>query len=300
MKFKRIIVWGYKNINHTHRYIHQSYYKTFKHMGYETYWVDSKKEIENINLSDTLFFTEGQVCKDMPLTPNAYYVLHNVDGKFHESIKLDHKVNLQFFHKDVVNRGYEKLNEYTYLGSDIIHQPWATDLLPHEFYEPDAHNELNNKECVFIGSYDNGDHSEFQNNTELNPFFEQCRKNNISIRTISPWSNPCSSEENRRLVKSAYLAPAIVGIFQKNDHYIPCRIFKNISYGHMGITNSSIVNHIFDNKLVYDSDPAELFNKAMEKKLSPTMIEETKWLISEVRSKHTFIDRANVILNWFA
>ena len=184
------------------------------------------------------------------------------------------------------------------MGHDIIHQPWATDLLPHEINENEARNEMRNKECVWIGSYDQGN-SQFQNHTELDPFFNECKRNGIRVKIINPWSNPVSPKENRRLVNQAYLAPTIQGPWQVGDHYIPCRIFKHISYGHLGITNSEFVNRIFDNKLVYDANTTELFKKAIAKKNEPNVIEELKFLMNEVKTKHTYINRVNHILECF-
>ena len=42
-------------------------------------------------------------------------------------------------------------------------------------------------------------------------------------------------------------------------------IFKNISYGQMGVTNSLRVYELFEGKIVYDPDTKELFRKACER-----------------------------------
>lgn len=295
----KIIIWGHKLHSHTHSYIHYGFFRAFKHLGYETYWYDDNDDVSNINFDDCLFFTEGQVDKKMPHNKTSKYILHNCNGDNYTDIDLSNKLNIQFFHNEVLTYDYNKINDYTFVGKDIIHQPWATDLLPHEINENDAKNEMNKRECIWIGSYSPDDRSEYENNTELDPFFNQCKANNINVKLISPWVKPVSPEENRQLVQSAFLAPAINGAFQKKTYYIPCRIFKNISYGHMGITNNEYVNKIFDNKLVYDSDTSVLFAKAMAKKNDHRIIDEIKFLINEVKEKHTFINRANVLINYF-
>ena len=298
MKYNKVIIWGWKLHSHTHSYIHYGFYKAFKALRYETLWLTNEDDISNINFDNCLFLTEGQVDKKIPINKTSTYILHNVDGAKYASIDDKHRINLQFFSTDVFKYGATRINDYTYVGTDVIYQPWATDLLPDEFSENDAHNEINNRECLWIGSYSPDDRTEFENNTELDPFFNQCRANNIRVRHINPWSTPVSPEENRRLIKHSFLSPAINGAFQKKTFYIPCRIFKNISYGHLGITNHSHVNAIFDGKLIYDSNPAVLFQKALEKKSDPHLIEEMKFLINEVRTKHTFINRAQSILDY--
>jgi hypothetical protein len=298
MKYSKVIIWGHPIHSHTHSYIHYGFYKAFKHMGYETLWLTNDDDISNINFENCLFLTEGQVDDKMPKNKTSTYILHNVNGAKYTEIDNKHRINLQFFSTEAIRWKATKINDYTYMGSDVIYLPWATDLLPHEFSENDAHNEINNRECVWAGSYSPGDRSEYENNTELDPFFNECRKNNIRVRHIDPWVKPISPEENRNIIHNSFLAPAINGAFQKKTYYIPCRIFKNISYGHFGITNNSHVNAIFDNKLVYDSNTTILFQKAMEKKNDPHMIDELKFLINEVRNKHTYINRANAILDF--
>lgn len=299
MNFNKVVIWGHKLHTHTHSYIHYAFFKAFKALGHDVVWYDDKDDLSNINFDNCLFLTEGQVDGKIPINKTSKYILHNCRGEKYADVDKSNKVIIQFFHKDVLKYGCTKLNEYTYIGEDVIYQPWATDLLPEEFYEPDAHNEMNNRECVWIGSYDPGDRSQFQNNTELDLFFNECRKHNIKVKTINPWSSPVSPEENRKLVRNAFAAPSIVGPFQRDTLYIPCRIFKNISYGHLGITNSTFVNKVFDDRLICDANPTALFYKMLEKKNSPAILEEMKSLISEVRSKHTYINRVQTILNWF-
>jgi hypothetical protein len=294
----KVVIWGHKLHSHTHSYIHYAFYRAFQSLGYETSWFDDKDDVSNVNFDDCLFLTEGQVDKKIPKNKNSKYILHNCSGDNYKEIDTANKINLQFFHKDVASRNLHKINDYTFVGHDIIHQPWATDLLPHEINESEAHNEMKNKECVWIGSYDQGN-SQFQNHTELDPFFNECKKNGIRVRIINPWSNPVSPEENRKIVNRAYLAPTIQGPWQVGDYYVPCRIFKHISYGHLGITNSEFVNKVFDNKLVYDPSPTELFKKAIAKKNDPNAVNEIKFLMNEVKTKHTYINRVNNILECF-
>lgn len=297
--FNKIVIWGHKLHSHTHSYIHYAFFKAFKHMGYETIWHDDKDDVSNINFDNCLFFTEGQVDKKMPHNKNSKYILHNCDGKNYSDIEQINKLNIQFFHKDVLGYNLNKINSYTYVGDDAIYQPWATDLLPHEINLDEARN-MNHGDCLWVGSYSPNDRTAFENNTELDPFFNAAKAHGIKVRHIDPWSAPISPEENRRLVNQAYVAPAINGIFQKNTYYVPCRIFKNISYGHLGITNNSFVNDMFDGKLVYDSDTSKLFQKVIEKKSQSTCLDEIKFLMNEVKTKHTFINRAQILLDFFA
>jgi hypothetical protein len=304
---KRVIIWGHKLHSHTSSYVHFGFYKAFKALGFDVYWFDDSDDVAEFNFDNCIFLTEGQVDKNIPLNKSCKYILHSGNHEKYLNLK---KINIQIFHNFIeadpvpgthptftTKNKITKINPYTYLTDETIYQPWATDLLPDEINLDEARNELNNKDCIWIGTY--GDRiSEYQNSIELDLFFDECKKNKINVKIIDPWKNPVSFEENKKMVNESFLAPAIQGPWQIKHGYAPqCRILKNISYGHMGITNNPHVNNLFDNLLVFDHDPARLFYKAIERKNNPNIINDIKFLMNEVKNKHTYANRANVILS---
>lgn len=303
---KKIVIWGHKLHSHTHSYVHYGFWKAFQNMGHETLWLDDTDDVSSINFDNCLFLTEGQVDKKIPINKSSQYVLHNCELDKYE--KISDKINIQFLHCDIEGDPHsnqhstfvakspgKQVNTYTYLSKETLYQPWATDLLPHEIDESNAHNEIQNRECVWVGTYGGGD-SEFQNGSALDPFFNECRKNKISVKTVDPWGAPVSPEENRKLIRNAFLAPALQGEWQVKFGYIPCRIFKNISYGHMAITNNKFVPAMFESFIVYSNDPIDLFEKSLSKKTDSNITLGIKKLMIEVKNNHTFINRARNIL----
>jgi len=298
-RFNKVVIWGYPLNTHTHSFIHYSFYKAFKSIGYKTYWM-TDENFEEIDFKKTLFITSGDQEKNIPLRNDCYYVLHNVDGrKYLENMC---KILLLQVYTDNIpyKEGIEKVNEYTFFDVDELNTLftcWATDLLPHEIDLNSAKNEKNRREALWVGTF--GDYTgEFQNGTELHPFFSLCSKNGILVKMINPWNNPISFEENRKMVNNSFISPAIQGPWQIEKGYIPCRIFKNISYGHMGYTNSPTVNRIFSNELVFSRNTSELFYKGLEFKENPNHIERLKHLMNEVKENHTYINRIKEILNF--
>ena len=75
----KIIIWGHKLHSHTHSYIHGAFFKAFKSMGYDTYWLDNSDNIDVISFKDCLFMTEGQCDNSIPLDKTNRYILHNCD-----------------------------------------------------------------------------------------------------------------------------------------------------------------------------------------------------------------------------
>jgi hypothetical protein len=281
-RFKRIVIWGHPLGSHTHSYIHAGFYKAFKYLGYETHWLDHNSDISGIDFSDTLFITEGQVDKGMPVVKDSYYLLHNAsDQKIREA--GGRCLFFQVYTSEVPSRG-ELINNHTVIENSsptkCIYSCWATDLLPHEIDENTARNNLDDRTLYWVGSQ--------QDNLEV--FFRECRNNSINVQIIDPWRRPISFEENRHLVNNSFISPAIQSNWQVSVGYIPCRIFKNISYGHFGYTNSETVNSLFDGELIYSPDVIDLFYKSLEFKNAPEHLEKLKYLMNKVRKHHTYLN----------
>lgn len=129
---------------------------------------------------------------------------------------------------------------------------------------------------------------------QIDPFLKACHENNIKFTH----STRLDLEPTIDLISSSYMAPAIVGQWQLEKGYIPCRIFKNISYGALGITNSKTVYDLFEHKIVYNPDTYQLFYNARER-LEAFTFEELYELMDFVKNKHTYINRIELLLSFF-
>jgi len=287
---KLVVLWGHKLHSHTHSYIHAGFFKAFEHIGYECLWLDNTDNISNIDFTNTLFITEGQVAKGIPIRDDCYYVLHNCPHNIFKNVKRNRKMNLQTYTKDAHKYNAKLIpNDISYYLEDCVLMPWATDLLPDEI-ELEIQNLSDDKKSNkvnFIGMM-------------VNPWDEVkllCEKNNLKFKNYGGFTNKKKSfEENKKLIQESFIAPSIQENWQVKNHYIPCRIFKNISYGKMGITNNEGVNLLFDNKLIYDSNIENLIKKGIEFENSPEKNKIIENLMIEVKNKHTFINRINSIL----
>ena len=113
MNFK-VIIWGHKLHSHTQSYIHNGFYKGFKHMGFETYWFDDNDDIRNFDFSESLFVTEGQVDEKIPIREDCYYVLHNCSDKYKSLYLKKRCLAIQVYTDAVLGYNLEKLDECIY------------------------------------------------------------------------------------------------------------------------------------------------------------------------------------------
>ncbi|MCB1148699.1 MAG: hypothetical protein KDK48_00905 [Chlamydiia bacterium] len=290
--FDKVVIWGHKLHTHTHSYIHHAFFRAFQHMGYETYWFDDKDDVEGFDFSDTLFLTEGQVDKRIPVRKDCVYLLHNCHDTKYAPLNF---IVFQVYTDAVLNYpSAVKVEPFIYydVPGRCVYMPWATDLLPHEVDAMKKRLPFNvrKKEIHWIGTVGAG---RFGNIEQLNPFIKACKKEGISFKSrmnVDP-------DEAVRLIQTSYMAPTIVGKWQFDQGYIPCRIFKNISYGKMGITNSKNVYDLFEGKVIYNPDTYQLFFDA-KKALAKQTEEEMLALMDFVRDKHTYINRIQTLLEF--
>lgn len=308
-KFNKVIVWGHKlgdpRLSNTFSFIHDSWIKTFKYMNYETLWLDNSDDISNINFDNCLFLTEGQVDQNMPVNNTSKYVLHNCNLEKYQEI-IENCVNLQVYTKDCLPRNVQKLDEpLTYYQPEpdnetlqhgcnnrTLYQTWATNLLPNEIdvsqLIKNTHNISKHNKLYWVGSICDGEHG---NKEEITELAISCAKNSISfIHSKLP------NDKQLQAIQLSKISPAIQGHWQVDKHYVPCRVFKNISFGRMPATNNEIINELFDNKIIYNKDIGKLVEDSLNFETSNDYIKIMSFLIEEVKQKHTYINRVNSIL----
>jgi len=293
LEIKQVVIWGHKLHSHTHSYIHAAFDKAFKHLGFNVLWLDNNDRVDGIDFKNSLFITEGNVDQKIPLLHNCYYVLHNCAlDKYQPLIKAHRCLMLQVYTHDLLTRDVIRLDDYIYYQpcAKTLYMPWATDLLPHEIDEMKikTRNKKQKYMVSWIGSICGGVHG---NQDQINPFKDACAKSGILFKHLT--NIPC--EDHPQYIQESILAPAIQGAWQCEKGYIPCRIFKNISYGVLGITNSETVYKLFNGKIVYNPNTYQLFFDAINraKTISLTEIYE---LMDFVKEKHTYIARIHHIL----
>jgi hypothetical protein len=292
--FSKVIIWGHLLHTHTHSYIHHAFYRAFQHMGYEVHWVSTTDELADIDLQGALFITEGQVDANMPRRLDCYYILHNWNPEnYWELFHNNRCIILQVYTHDCIPSMHEKVGDYMYCNTQekMICLPWATDLLPDEIdMMKQSVKEQKEPTIYWIGTIGGGI---FGNNNEIRQFRQACQENNINFQHIIN----LSMEKNVTLIQNSYMAPALQGWWQCEKGYIPCRIFKNISYGQWGITNNKTVYDLFQGKIIYNSDTYQLFYDA-QKYIKNAPISKLYELMDFVRDNHTYINRIETLLTF--
>lgn len=285
----KFIVWGCELHQHTNSYVYAGFYKAAKAMGMDAYWLNANSNTSGINFANSIFITEGQHDGNIPIRDDCRYVLHNCTNPKWDVVK--NKVMLQTYTYDADHKWMaQPLDGFpgSYVLGNGIWQPWATDLLPGEI-DISWSNIQRTMEIHWVGTYGGG---RFGNENEINAFRAAALAAGCSWHYHPPGST--SFEGNRELIQRSFLAPTITGQWQTEVGYIPCRIFKNSSYGHLMATNNKACFDLLNGHGIYAHNTQELFNKARQMAGNKNIIMAAMKLIQD---KHTFINRINAILS---
>lgn len=285
---KTAVVWGHKLHSHTHSYVHEAFARAFRFLGYDVYWVDDDDDVSGIDFGGALFLTEGQVDRRIPIRSDCKYVLHNCERERYEPVRASCLALQVYCEANIRAYTFDRVGPASYHADGVLYQPWATDLLPHEFDFGWAER-ARERTAYWVGTIGGG---EFGNVDELAGFQHACAERGVEFVQRAS----VSRETHRDLIQRSYMAPAIAGAWQLAQGYVPCRIFKNISYGQMGMTNSAAVNNLFDGRLVCNADVARLFADGEQALADPASARRTRDLMHMVRDAHTFVHRIKTIL----
>lgn len=328
----KVVVWGHPLHSHTHSYVHYAWVKTFKHLGYDTFWFHADDyPVEGFDFTNALFITEcsSGADRNIPLHASNVYFVHActdphkyissgarlIDIRYHVKYLFDTVYNYNLDEKIAKGevqtlRATKSLTYYEQRATNLglnprfrtngFHQPyeaiymfWATDLLPHEFNFDNRFIEPMQPHTVtFVGSIGMG------NQREVHNFLQGCCSRGIKVQHIDPWRNPVSFDENMRLVQESVIAPDVRGDGDPNSPhktigYIPCRLFKHISYGKLGATNCERIYELFKPFVLYHNDETQLVDLCLQKRNDFEFIKkQMEW----VAKYHTYINRVDDII----
>lgn len=179
---------------------------------------------------------------------------------------------------------------------------WATHLLPPEVEanmslvsERWAEMPEDPKRVFFMGTVWH------KNRHEIGYLKHACSENGWTLQM----ENTDDEAEHQRLLQAAAVAPAIQGkghITSWEEHYIPCRVFKNASMGQPVVTNNLGVQRVFDgerHQVHHDADIAEAIRKGLSVDRADGK-EKEKMLrtMEHVRDHHTYVARFALALRF--
>ena len=290
---KKVVIWGYPPDTHTHSYIHLGFAKAFSYLDYDVVWCADDSDYAD-EVKDSIIITEKNCTKNLPIEKSSQYFIHNLADDFEEH-EGDNIHNLLVYHEGY-NWGvdYQMIDDWSWYHKEtktcVI--MWATDLLPDEIEgkEPVLYD-ADRTDINYVGSLDTGYFHKFS------AISNSHGKRFIASGGYSPSSRGfIDNEESIKLVKESYLNFDFRPECHLNNGYVPCRIFKNMSYGCWTGTNSEKILQFFEGRITACEDFSELYSKTEEdsRKATKDILEDNQ---DYIKKHHTYLNRVNSLLS---
>lgn len=295
----KVIIWGHPEHSHTHSYIHYGFFKALKYLEYDVIWVNDSEESRNINLENCIVISEVGCKKFLPIVDSAKYLIHNLYDDFIDTNQKNF-YNFLVYHENYSwDNTQEKVDDFFWYDkktkTPVI--MWGTDLLPYEIdnIEPSLYDEERD-DVYFVGT--------IQGNN-LIKFAHICADNGKNFINLGGYTG-FNDEENGisffdyeksiRAVRDSYISFDIREEQHLNNGYVPCRIFKNMSYGKWVGTNSLKVKKFFQNRVTINDNLEQLyFNIVDDYKRSTIDILSDN--MNYIQKNHTYLNRVKSLFS---
>jgi hypothetical protein len=257
----KVIIWGLRSELHSHKFIHNGFFLNFRNLGYETLWVDDRQNHRELVKPGDLVVSVDVASKNLPIVKGARYILHNISaaelGISEKYIQLQVHTNSSAG----VNVGLPYISWDC--STKTLFQPWGVPTAPRHWRE--ASTARSNKE-YWTGSIWNNEQNQ-GNSDFMARYIEVLRKRNIEfVQKGTPTRfhpNGISELKSIKLVSRSAIGSAVVGNWQKNNEYIPCRLFKNIASGAIPSSNADFSLLFGKDGGIFNSNPEELVDEIL-------------------------------------
>jgi hypothetical protein len=266
----KVILWGLKNGNDSFKHIYFGLQDNFLHGGLEVIWVtDHPSSVAAIESGDLIIATDRQY-SHLQLKSGAKYFTLNLDksqGVGKQLWEYENSYYMQEFTGDAFG-SLDSQGSICLFAQNIrtLFLPWGTPIF-RENFDPFNIKRQENQTEYFVGSI--WDNPEGQGNkTRLREYSQILKEHGVSFKRIggNRWGRKGVSElASRDYVRGSRLGAAIVGNWQAQNSYYPCRLFKAVSSGMPPISNLD-ATHIFGDSLLFHSDTKVLTNLSLSEK----------------------------------
>lgn len=290
-KYERVILWGFRQSSHSHRYIHLGYFEFLSKLGIDCYWVDDLDKSNDLVIPGSLVMLPDIYLPDLRhrFRSDTSYIIHQGKTINREKIEVENCIFL-YEYRDGYLRNLKETEEPEFLAPAVaffpqqkaLLQPWGTDLLGSEFFDavvPDGKN------VTFVGSAWGDKEGKVNGNIKILENIESIIAGyDLHFHRVQN----VSTAENIRLVRSSRLAVCPSAIGHAKFGYLQCRVFKNISYGQLSLTDIPRFKDILGESFVAGDTWDERIDSVL--RMSITEYREQVWQQQKKVRNYTYLD----------
>jgi hypothetical protein len=329
---RRVLLHGYRTPAHTHHWVMWAIERAWAHIlqdrpDVELRWVGSRTPLAESELRGAVVWGNLNVDRvdyTLPIVPDACYVMHDhhpgrrLADDYAEHVASGRGLLYEVFrgHDDADARPVDELPAHTWSPArGVACITWGTDLLPAEIAENRARvlaapPRRPPGDVVFVGSAwrNNADDLAALAEAAVERGLRFVHHGRVMQRVRWPehpgvvsHDGSLSHDDNVRLVREALVAPAFQGLAQlpnpdDRGNYVPCRIYKNVSYGAPPVTNNPTVKALLGDGVALGRTPGEMLDAALAALAADPQQRTLEALMAEVARRHTYLSRVELLM----
>lgn len=265
------VIWGFRNMGHTHGYIHANFYRVLKRNNVKVYWFDDEPDnLQRIPVG-SIVLTVNIASKYLIPTPRNLYIAHNChESETFKEFRLSHPDRMidWTFTQSGVSGSPAKDGSIALFDLDtrVLSQPYGTPIPIHEFRPFRGHTPKRNGIENHIGSVWNDDLGR-GNAEDMKELSDVLRHYGIKLRRIELGilaRTQVGQQLEMKLIRESSLAISVHSKFQVSNGYLACRLFKSVSLGRVPVTNQTAFKSIFGENMVGNENIKNLVHQFME------------------------------------
>ena len=252
----KVVIWGLRSDFNSYKFIQGAFYRNFLDMGFETIWIDDLESNQILVNRFDIVFAVDVASRYLPRVAGAKYVLHNISAQDFGIAENFINIQAHFVSASGANLGIP----YVHWDSEkrTLFQPWGVPTKSKEWKLPSR--KKSSKE-YWVGSIWNNDLN--QGNADfMKGYISVLNEQGIGFyrRGTPSRFQPRGLSETRsmKLVNRSAIGAAVVGNWQKENAYVPCRLFKNIASGSVPSSNADFSELFGLGGGVFDENPEAL------------------------------------------
>lgn len=241
-----IIIWGLRNTQHTHRFIHNSFFRCLKKSGAAVQWLDDEPGEHHKVPRGAVIITSNIEFEHLPRRPDLRYVSHNLpEPTVSDLDRLSRgHLKLQVWTKNSKGKVVGNTKTVTFDSeSRTLYQPWGTPWSESEWLQPSPNAQARRRYEFWIGSIWNNERN--QGNEEAISKWRLVLQGIGTKFVPVPHGWPDSQISYSAPIRFSRFGASIVGDWQQEHEYIPCRVFKNLSAGVLPAGNTQALKNVF-------------------------------------------------------
>lgn len=278
LPWSRVVLWGGASSQDSFRWIFRAYRRAFERAGIQAHHVDDQAANRHLIVPGTLVFGLDIWGTQLgPAIEGVDYLTHNFDQRHElcQTVEPERHVRLQVYTDDALQWEIDWWDEFRGFmrGGRTLFQPWGTDLPADAFLAPVWNPSA--RDCCFVGAiWDDRGMGNAGTIPELTAALEARDLRFVHLTQVPELANV-------EAVRRSRLAPALAGGWQVAANYLPCRVFKNVSYGQLALTNVPGFERLFGEPRYFSIEG--LIHAALD-------LRENEWL-DRIRAQQNVVRR---------